>query len=84
MPCASHPALASVRGSAHYSRQVELGNSMRDWLGRIGVSVGGKTDRSIRQQAERISRCRLTFHLLGANGSGLVNKSIVDKALLST
>lgn len=26
------------------SRQVELGSSMRDWLGRIGVSVGGKTD----------------------------------------
>ena len=63
------------------SRQVELGNSMRDWLGRIGVSVGGKTDRSVREQAERISRCRLTFHLLGTNGSGLVNQSIVDKAL---
>jgi hypothetical protein len=63
------------------SRQVELGNSMREWLGRIGVSVGGKTDRSVREQAERISRCRLTFHLMGTNGSGLVNQSIVDKAL---
>ena len=63
------------------SRQVELGGSMREWLGRIGVSVGGNTDRSVRDQAERISRCRLTFHLLGANGSGLVNQSIVDKAL---
>jgi hypothetical protein len=63
------------------SRQVELGGSMREWLGRIGVSVGGNTDRSVREQAERISRCRLTFHLLGTNGSGLVNQSIVDKAL---
>jgi hypothetical protein len=63
------------------SRQVELGSSMREWLGRIGVSVGGNTDRSVREQAERISRCRLTFHLLGGNGSGLVNQSIVDKAL---
>ncbi len=63
------------------SRQVELGGSMREWLGRIGVSVGGNTDRSVRDQAERISRCRLTFHLLGTNGSGLVNQSIVDKAL---
>jgi hypothetical protein len=63
------------------SRQVELGGSMREWLGRIGVSVGGKTDRSVREQAERISRCRLTFHLMGTNGSGLVNQSIVDKAL---
>jgi hypothetical protein len=63
------------------SRQVELGGSMREWLGRIGVSVGGNTDRSVREQAERISRCRLTFHLLGTNGSGLVNQSIVDKAI---
>jgi hypothetical protein len=54
---------------------------MREWLGRIGVSVGGKSDRSVREQAERISRCRLTFHLLGTNGAGLVNQSIVDKAL---
>jgi hypothetical protein len=63
------------------SRQVELGGSMREWLGRIGVSVGGKTDRSVREQAERISRCRLTFHLLGTHGTGLVNQSIVDKAI---
>lgn len=71
----------SMKPAISNSRQVELGNSMRDWLGRIGVSVGGKTDRSVREQAERISRCRLTFHLLGTNGSGLVNQSIVDKAL---
>ena len=45
------------------SREVELGRSLRDWLGRIGVSVGGMTGRSVRDQAERISRCRLTFHL---------------------
>ena len=63
------------------SRRVEMGGSMREWLGRIGVSVGGKSDRSVREQAERISRCRLTFHLLGANGAGLVNQAIVDKAL---
>jgi hypothetical protein len=63
------------------SRRVEMGGSMREWLGRIGVSVGGKSDRSVREQAERISRCRLTFHLLGTNGAGLVNQSIVDKAL---
>lgn len=63
------------------SRQVELGGSMREWLSRIGVSVGGNTDKSVREQAERISRCRLTFHLLGTNGNGLVNQSIVDRAL---
>ncbi|MBK1660680.1 replication protein RepA [Paracraurococcus ruber] len=64
------------------SREVELGTSLRDWLGRIGVSVGGMTGRSVRDQAERISRCRLTFHLATTGrASGLVNQSIVDKAL---
>src|SRR3954470_25068203 len=63
-------------------REVELGRSLREWLGRIGVSVGGMTGRSVRDQAERISRCRLTFHLnAGGKASGLVNQSIVDRAL---
>jgi hypothetical protein len=64
------------------SREVELGGSLRQWLGRIGVSIGGTTGRSVRDQAERISRCRLTFHLhAGTKVSGLVNQSIVDRAL---
>jgi hypothetical protein len=64
------------------SREVELGGSLRGWLGRIGVSVGGMTGRLVRDQAERISRCRLTFHLsAGGRASGLVNQSIVDRAL---
>jgi hypothetical protein len=63
-------------------REVELGGSLREWLGRIGVSVGGMTGRSVRDQAERISRCRLTFHInTGGKTSGLVNQSIVDRAL---
>lgn len=63
-------------------REVELGGSLREWLGRIGVSVGGMTGRSVRDQAERISRCRLTFHLnTGGKTAGLVNQSIVDRAL---
>ena len=63
------------------SREVELGRSLRDWLGRLGISVGGMTGRSVRDQAERISRCRLTFHLSGTGSSGLVNQNIVDRAL---
>jgi hypothetical protein len=40
------------------------------------------TGRSVRDQAERISRCRLTFHLaISGKTSGLVNQSIVDRAL---
>ena len=63
------------------SREVELGRSLRDWLGRIGVSVGGRTGKLVKDQAERISRCRLTFHLQGGKSAGLVNQSIVDRAL---
>jgi hypothetical protein len=55
------------------SREVELG--------RIGVSVGGHTGNLVKQQAERISRCRLTFHIQGGKTSGLINQSIVDRAL---
>jgi len=63
------------------SREVELGRSLREWLGKLGISVGGMTGKSVRDQAERISRCRLTFHLSGAGSTGLVNQNIVDRAL---
>ena len=62
------------------SREIELGGSLRDWLRRIGVSVGGRTGMLVKEQAERISRCRLTFHLQGKT-TGLINQSIVDRAL---
>jgi len=62
------------------SREIELGSSLRDWLRRIGVSIGGRTGLLVKEQAERISRCRLTFHLHGKT-TGLINQSIVDRAL---
>src|SRR5215217_3139625 len=43
------------------SREVELGRSMRDWLGRMGLAVGGETTRALREQAARISACSLKF-----------------------
>jgi hypothetical protein len=43
------------------SREVALGRSMRDWMERMGVSVGGETARSLREQAGRISACSLKF-----------------------
>jgi hypothetical protein len=63
------------------NREVELGRSLREWLERIGTSVGGTAARAVRDQAERISRCRLTFHIQGSGRVGLVNQSIVDRAL---
>ncbi len=63
------------------SRDVELGGSLRAFLKRLGISVGGKTARLVREQAERISRCRLTFHANRRGSSILVNQNIVDLAM---
>jgi hypothetical protein len=63
-------------------RDIELGRSLRDWLGRMGIPQGGKSQRDVREQADRIARCRFTFHIQGPNGRrGLVNQNIVDRAL---
>lgn len=43
------------------SREVALGRSMRDWMERMGLSVGGETARSLREQAARMSACSLKF-----------------------
>lgn len=63
------------------SREVELGKSWREWMGRIGIPWGGSSGKAVREQAELLSRCRLTFHLQGNGRAGLVNQSIVDRAL---
>jgi hypothetical protein len=64
------------------SREVELGGSMRGWLARVGIPAGGMTGKSVRDQAERISRCKLTFDIsTGGRASGLVQQTIVDRAL---
>jgi hypothetical protein len=63
-------------------REVELGGSMRAWLGRVGIPAGGMSGRSVRDQAERISRCKLTFDILtGTRTVGLFQQTIVDRAL---
>jgi hypothetical protein len=43
------------------SPEVELGGSMRDWMSRMNVSTGGKSYKDVREQANRISACNLTF-----------------------
>jgi Plasmid encoded RepA protein len=43
------------------SRNVELGRSMRVWLGCMGLSIGGMTYKKVSEQARRISGCTLTF-----------------------
>ncbi len=43
------------------SREIELGRSMRVWLGTMGLSIGDTTYRLVGEQARRISHCRLQF-----------------------
>jgi len=44
------------------SREIDLGRSMRVWLGNMGLSIGGTTYRLVNEQAQRISGCSLTFY----------------------
>jgi hypothetical protein len=60
------------------SRDIELGRSLHAWLGRLGIPIGGKSFKDVREQANRLSRCRLTFHV---KYGGLVNQNIVDTAM---
>ncbi len=65
------------------SREIELGISLRDWFRRMGIAPGGKSIADVREQAERITRCRLTFEVQQAGRSALVQQLIVDNALFT-
>jgi len=63
-------------------REVELGASMNAWLTTMGVPIGGRTYKSVREQASRISRCRLTFFQRTANAEMISNGAFVRDAIL--
>lgn len=54
---------------------------MRAWLEGMGILQGGKSISDVREQAERISRCSLSFQIQHGGRTGLVNRNIVDSAL---
>jgi hypothetical protein len=65
------------------SREIELGRSMREWLRRMGIAQGGKSIREVRDQAMRLSICKLTFFYQNANGgTGFSSERIVDDGVL--
>jgi hypothetical protein len=66
------------------SRDVQLGKSLRDFLRRLELSVGGETMRMVRMQAERLSRCKLSFHATHGNRVGMSQTTIVDDAIYMT
>jgi hypothetical protein len=65
------------------SPEIELGRSMRDWMGRMGVSLGGKSYHDVREQANRISACRLTFSWEEGSDISFIRDSVVAGGLQS-
>jgi hypothetical protein len=63
-------------------REVELGRSMRDWLTRMGISVGGETFKGFREQSLRISACSLKFFWDGDNANAFDKGGIVKRGLI--
>ena len=63
------------------SREVELGRSMRDWMERMGLAVGGETARGLREQAARISACTLKFFWEDEEKEGWARGAIVSSGL---
>jgi hypothetical protein len=51
------------------SPEVELGRSMKSWMGRMSLTTGGRTYQLVSEQARRISACRLTFFTDRENGA---------------
>jgi hypothetical protein len=74
----------SSEAVANNSRVVDLGRSMKQFLDRMGIPVGGKSVAMVRDQSRRISMCRLTFFnkrerdTLISNGSFVRNAVICD------
>ena len=63
------------------SRDIELGKSLHAWLRRLGIPIGGKSMRDVRDQAERLSRCRMTFTIRQGNRTGLLNQNLLDTSM---
>ncbi|HEX2940668.1 MAG TPA: replication protein RepA [Rhodopila sp.] len=63
------------------SREIELGRSMRDWMERMGLAIGGETAKSLREQAARISACTLKFFWENDEQEGWARGGIVTSGL---
>jgi Plasmid encoded RepA protein len=66
------------------SRDIQLGRSMRVWLGNMGLSIGGTTYRLANEQARRISSCTLHFFADQGNRELMRRGGFVDGAITMT
>ena len=81
LTCSSHPVVSSNRSTAHELERSRARSLLAGMAWQARDQRRRNDWKSVRDQAERISRCRLTFHLSGTAGIGLVNQNIVDRAL---
>jgi hypothetical protein len=65
------------------SREVSLGRSMREWMGRMGLSIGGETAAALREQARRIATCTMRFSWQEKNKAStmVTNERIIKSGL---
>lgn len=65
------------------SPSVALGKSLHSWMERMGIYGGGTDYTAVREQARRISGCRLSFGWSSENGedSGFRHAAIVQGAM---
>jgi hypothetical protein len=63
------------------SPEVELGRSMKSWMGRMSLTTGGRTYQLVTEQARRISACRLTFFTERNGGELRHNGAFVQDAI---
>lgn len=69
------------------TREIELGSSMYEWMKRLGIGLGGKDYKHVREQMLRISACSLRFlwggrDENGATLSGWKKDTIIDEGVL--
>ncbi len=77
--------LLFLQGEAIRSRSpdIELGRSLRVWLGKLGMPIGGRSLKEIREQSLRLSRCRMSFQIAHGDRTGFINQNILDTAMFS-
>jgi hypothetical protein len=61
------------------TRVIHLGNSMTDWMGRMGINPGGSNFAAVKDQTSRLSACRLTVGFVAPDGKhGFTRENIVS------
>lgn len=63
------------------SRNVELGRSLRQWFGKMGIPCAGKNIAAVRDQAERITFCTFSFHMRAKERAGVMRHNVVETAM---